>query len=291
MRRILSVQSHVAYGYVGNRAAVFPLQRLGFDVWAVNTVQFSNHTGYGAWRGEIFSASAVAEVIDGIGDRGVLGDCSAVLSGYMGEAALGQVIVDTAARIKADNPDALYCCDPVIGDVGRGIFVRAGIPEFMRQTAVPAADIVTPNQFELSYLTGRDIDTLDHALAACAEVRSLGPKVVLLTSLTRKEAAEDMIEMLVDTADGAWLIGTPRLPLDPAPNGSGDCVAALFLGHYLNTRDPAVALERATAAIYAVFAATGVARSRELALIQAQDALINPAETFSAVQVRGAPTA
>jgi pyridoxine kinase len=217
----------------------------------------------------------------------VLGNCAAVLSGYMGEAALGQVIVDTAARIKAENPDALYCCDPVIGDIGRGIFVRPGIPDFMRQTAVPAADIVTPNQFELSYLTGRDIDTLDHALEACQEVRSFGPKVVLLTSLARKDAAADAIEMLVDTAEGSWLVATPRLDLDPAPNGSGDCVAALFLAHYLEAPDPAQALERATAAIYAIFEATQAAGSRELALIQAQDALVHPPRTFAAAQVRG----
>ena len=139
---ILSIQSSVAYGHVGNSAAVFPLQRLGISVWPVNTVHFSNHTGYGDWRGPVLPAADIAAVIDGIERRGVLPDCDAVLSGYMGDASLGQVIVDAAARVKAANAGALYCCDPVMGDVGRGIYVRPGIPDFMRDPAVPAADIL-----------------------------------------------------------------------------------------------------------------------------------------------------
>ena len=154
MLNILSIQSSVAYGHVGNSAAVFPLQRLGIEVWPVITVHFSNHTGYGAWRGPVLGPDDIAEVLTGIEERGVLPSCNAVLSGYMGDAGLGRLIVDAAAKVKALNPQALYCCDPVMGDVGRGFFVRPGIPDFMRQTAVPAADIITPNQFELEFLTG-----------------------------------------------------------------------------------------------------------------------------------------
>src|SRR3954454_8693653 len=174
---ILSIQSWVAYGHVGNAAAVFPLQRLGFEVWAVNTVQFSNHTGYGAWRGRVFEAAHIAELIDGIAERGVLGACDAVLSGYMGDAALGEAILDAARRVKAANPRALYCCDPVIGDVGRGVFVRPGIPEFMRDRAAPAADLVTPNHYELDYLAGTTTRTLDEVEEAVAAVQALGPRV------------------------------------------------------------------------------------------------------------------
>jgi pyridoxine kinase len=149
--KILSIQSSVAYGHVGNSAAVFPLQRLGHEVWPVLTVHFSNHTGYGAWRGPLLAPTDVADVINGIDDRGVLGEADAVLSGYQGDPAVGAVILDTVARVKGLNPDAVYCCDPVMGDVGRGMFVRPGIPEFMRDTVVPQADILTPNHFELDF--------------------------------------------------------------------------------------------------------------------------------------------
>ena len=157
---LLSIQSHVAYGHVGNAAAVFPLQRLGVEVWPVHTVQFSNHTGYGEWKGQVFDAALIREVVAGIEQRGVLGECDGVLSGYMGGADIGAAILDAVATVKRANPAARYCCDPVIGDVGRGVFVREGIPEFMKSKAVPAADIVTPNQFELDYLSGRESKTL-----------------------------------------------------------------------------------------------------------------------------------
>ena len=152
---ILSIQSHVAYGHVGNDAAVFPLQRIGVEVWQIHTVQFSNHTGYDSWKGRVFDAGIIREVVAGIEQRGVLGECDGVLSGYMGSADIGGAILDAVETVKRANRAAKYCCDPVIGDVGRGIFVREGIPEFMRTKAVPAANIITPNQFELDYLSER----------------------------------------------------------------------------------------------------------------------------------------
>src|SRR5829696_8266194 len=170
---ILSIQSHVAYGHVGNASAVFPMQRLGCEVWPIHTVQFSNHTGYGAWRGRVFDGPAIEEIVEGIAERGVLPSCDGVLSGYMGSADIGTAILSAVARVREANPAALYCCDPVIGDVGRGVFVRPGIPEFMRDHAVPAADIVTPNQFELDYLSGIATDTLASVKEAIAAVQLL----------------------------------------------------------------------------------------------------------------------
>ena len=154
MVSVLSIQSHVAYGHVGNSSAVFPLQRLGIEVWPVHTVQFSNHTGYGEWTGRVFDGQAVEEVVQGIAARGVLGRCDAVLSGYLGSADIGHAVVAAVGQVREANTDAVYCCDPVIGDVGRGIFVRPGIADFLREVAVPAADIVTPNHFELDLLSG-----------------------------------------------------------------------------------------------------------------------------------------
>ncbi len=283
---ILSIQSSVAYGHVGNSAAVFPLQRLGHTVWPVATVQFSNHPGYGQWRGPIFAANDVAAVVAGIAERGVFSRCDAVLSGYMGDAAIGTVILDAVAEVRKANPKALYCCDPVIGDVGRGVFVRPGIPKFIRDRSVPVADIITPNQFELEYLTGKACGTLDQTLAASAAARALGPSVALVTSLMRVDAAPDTIEMLADTREGAWLVATPRLKLDPMPNGAGDVAAALFLAAYLETRDVAKTLGDTAARIFAVFEATQRLGGRELALIPAQDQIAAPVRRFEVKKVR-----
>src|SRR5687767_8497688 len=190
---LLSIQSHVAYGHVGNASAVFPMQRLGVEVWPIHTVQFSNHTGYGAWKGRVFDGPAIEELVEGIADRGVLPRCDGVLSGYMGSADIGTAILSAVARVRAANRQALYCCDPVIGDVGRGVFVRPGIPEFMREKAVPAADVITPNQFELEFLSGRSTGSLVGLKEAIAAAHKLGPKVVLVTSVHGEDTPADAI--------------------------------------------------------------------------------------------------
>jgi pyridoxine kinase len=281
--RILSIQSSVAYGHVGNSAAVFPLQRLGHEVWPVLTVHFSNHTGYGSWRGPLLAPEDVREVIAGLGDRDVLRTADAVLSGYQGDPAMGAVILDAVAEVKSLHPAAVYCCDPVIGDVGRGVFVRPGIPEFIRDTVVPRADIVTPNHFELDFLTGRTTTTQDGLLAAVDELRSRGPRDVLVTSV-RLRGAGDTLDVVAVSDDGAWSVTTPLLPI--SPNGGGDLTAALYLAHLLETSSPAIALERTTNAVFAVLQETLVAGTRELALIAAQDAIADPPARFGAQRVR-----
>jgi pyridoxine kinase len=281
---ILSIQSSVAYGHVGNSAAVFPLQRIGVEVWPVNTVHFSNHTGYGAWRGMVLPADTVAEVIQGIEERGVLPECDGVLSGYMGDASLGEVILDAFARVKQANPEAVYCCDPVMGDVGRGFFVRPGIPEFMRDRAVPAATLITPNQFELEYLSNRRISTIESALGSVDQVMAGGPRVVLVTSLRLRDADGDRIEMLAVDANGAFVVETPLLPV--SVNGAGDMTAALFFAHWRQSESLQIALELTTAAVFAVLETTADAGAREIQLIGAQELIANPVRRFRAVQVR-----
>ena len=173
--KILSIQSSVAYGHVGNSAAVFPLQRLGHEVWPVFTVHFSNHTGYGAWRGPLLAADDVREVITGIEERGVLGQVDAVLSGYQGGEDIGDVILDAVARVKAANPAATYTCDPVMGNAKSGCFVHPAIPVLLRERVVPQADLITPNQFELGYLTGTEPADLESTLASADAARAMGP--------------------------------------------------------------------------------------------------------------------
>jgi pyridoxine kinase len=230
---ILSIQSHVVYGYAGNTAAVFPLQRLGREVWAVNTVEFSNHTGYGAWRGKVMEVELAEELVAGLGDRGVLGNCEAVLSGYMGNAGVGKAVTSAVALVKAANPKALYCCDPVMGDVGRGFYVHPDIPEMFKNEVIPKADIITPNQFELEALTGIRADSPEAVRKAISLLHKAGPRVVLVTSYRgdappARNSEGSRIAMLASDGNGIWKIETPELPLSQNMAGSGDVTSALF---------------------------------------------------------------
>jgi len=282
---VLSIQSHVVYGHVGNDAAVFPLQRLGHEVWPVHTVQFSNHTGYGTWRGSAFGAGHVWELIRGIQERGVLGDCQAVLSGYLGSAETGEAVIDAVAQVRKANPRAVYCCDPVMGDDGKGFFVSADIPELFASRIVPLADIVTPNRFELEALAGIPIGSMADARKAVDLLHALGPGVVLVTSFHERAGPRDdgTVAMLVSDGSGQRLINTPRLDFSTAPNGTGDLTAALFLSRWLKTRDCEESLEYAAAAVWAVLERTLKDGGRELALVSAQKLIENPERRFSSI--------
>jgi len=273
---VLSVQSWVACGTVGNTAALFPLQRLGCETWSLNTVAFSNHTGHERWRGDTVPASDIAALFEGISELGVLARCDAVLSGYLGEAETGPVLLDIVARVKAANPRALYCCDPVMGDVGLGYYVRAGIPEFFRDRALALADIVTPNRFELEWLSGRPVRNLADAREAAAALRQSGPAIVLATSL---DADADRVAALAAGPDGVWAAETPRLAIEAT--GCGDAVAALFLAWLLKGKPVPDALATTIAAIYGVIEATMLSGGGELALVAAQDELVAPSRPMS----------
>ncbi|MDR2484971.1 MAG: pyridoxal kinase PdxY [Treponema sp.] len=287
---VLSIQSHVVYGYAGNTAAVFPLQRLGREVWAVNTVEFSNHTGYGAWRGQVLDAGLAEDLVEGLEERGVLGKCEAVLSGYMGDPAVGHAVMNAVRKVRSAGPGALYCCDPVMGDLGRGFYVKPGIPEIFKQEVIALADIVTPNQFELEALTGMDTSSLANARKAVAAIHDRGPKVVLVTSfrdgvspMTQEKAPPgDHIEMLVSDGNRLYRIRTPELPFEAGMAGSGDLTASVFLSRYLETEDIKRALELTTASVYGIMEATFQAKSRELHIIQAQPELAAPSRPFEA---------
>ncbi|MFC7789744.1 pyridoxal kinase PdxY [Microbacterium sp. MAHUQ-60] len=282
--KMLSIQSAVAYGHVGNSAAVFPLQRIGVEVLPVYTVNFSNHTGYGAWRGPMIDPSDVRDVVTGVEERGVLPHIDAVLSGYQGGEGIGDVIIDAVARVKAANPDAVYACDPVMGNAKSGCFVAPAIPDLLRDRVVPVADIITPNQFELGYLTGTSPDTVESTLASVDAAMAMGPSTVLVTSVERPDREEGTIEMLAADRTGAWLVATPHLPMKA--NGSGDVTAALFTAHYVSTGDARTALERTVSSVFDLLQLTLESGDRELQLIQAQERYANPRLQFTARQVR-----
>jgi pyridoxine kinase len=282
--KILSIQSAVAYGHVGNSAAVFPLQRIGVEVLPVYTVNFSNHTGYGAWRGPLIAPEQVSDVIAGIEDRGVFPQIDVVLSGYQGGVGIGDVIVDAVRRVKEANPSAIYACDPVMGNAKSGCFVAPEIPVLLRERVVPAADIITPNQFELGFLTGSDPSTLESTLESVDLARAMGPSTVLVTSVERPDRDPETIEMLAADDSGAWIVKTPRLPLKV--NGSGDVTAALFTAHYRATGEAPTALERTASSIFDLINATYQAGERELQLVEAQEFYANPRMQFTAERVR-----
>jgi pyridoxine kinase len=282
--RVLSIQSLVAYGHVGNSAATFPLQRLGHEVWPVPTVVFSNHTGYGAWRGPLLSPEDVRAVVTGIEERGVLGTCDAVLSGYLGGPGMCEVVVDAVERVRRANPAATYTCDPVLGNATSGCFVDPAIPPIIRDQVVPHADVITPNQFELGFLTGTRPDTLESTLESADAARALGPSTVLVTSVLRPDRPDDTLEMLAVTNESAWVVRTPRLPIEA--NGSGDLTAALFTAHLRTGGSAAEALGRTASSVVGVLRATIDSGERELQVVLGQDSIASPADEFEVEQVR-----
>ncbi len=276
---ILSFQSRVSYGCVGHGAAEFTLRRIGLDVCPIDTVRLSNHPGYGRCRGDAIAAGDIAELVAGLEEIGVLARFRAVLSGYLGTAGAGEAALDAVAKVRAASPEAPYCCDPVMGDRGSGLYVPTDLVCFFRDRAVPAADIVVPNYFELEVLAERPLPTLAEAAAAAADLRRRGPRLVCVTSLEVPELEGGLGTLLVDGA-GAWLVATPHLGIDA--KGAGDVLSALLLAHLLRGLPPAEALERAVASTFAVVEATLAAGVRDLALVGAQDALTSPPRTFPA---------
>lgn len=272
----------MAYGHVGNAAALFALQRLGVEVWAVHTVQFSNHPGHGDWTGRVASGAEIAEVVAGIERRGVFGGCDAVLSGYMGDASVAEAVLDAVRRVRNANPAALYCCDPVIGDGGR-VYVHEAIPRLIAERFVPEADLLTPNQFELERLTGiecRTAASVRRAIGALRErMRPGGPRAVLLTSAGTDETPPGALDVVAADRHGMSALRVPLLQV--AASGAGDVTAALFLHHYLRTVRAETAMAAAAASIHGLLRRTAASNARELLLIDAQDELVTPSSRFA----------
>jgi pyridoxine kinase len=280
---ILSIQSHVVYGHVGNAAAVFPLQRLGCEVWPIHTVQFSNHTGYSDWRGQVFDAAIIDDCMAGIAARGALARCDAVLSGYMGSAEIGAAIMRAASAVRAQNAEAIYCCDPVLGDVDRGLYVKESVAVFMREAALPAATILTPNHFELDLLSRRPSRDIEGARQALNALHARGPRVIVVTSLMLDSTPSEAIDMIVSENDALWRVRTPKAPI--SVNGSGDVFAALFLAHWLRTHSAPESIAQAASSVYGLIDATAKAGSRELQTVAAQEEFVRPSRLFAAEQI------
>ncbi len=276
---IISVQSRVAYGHVGNAAAVFPLQLLGFDVWPIDTTRLSNHLEHPRFTGSVFEPADVREIADGLIALGVPARCDAVLCGYLGHGAHGDVALDLALRAKAARPGAVFCLDPVMGDVGPGTYVSDTVIEFQRRHARDA-DILTPNAFELGILTGRTVTTPAEARRAARDLMGHdgAPGCVVVTSLTPEFG--NGIANLAVTRDGTWTVAAPRH--DSAVKGTGDVFAALFLGVYLASRSVPAALEHAASAVHGIMRAAAESGTDEMPLAASRNEITAPSRRFTA---------
>jgi pyridoxine kinase len=202
----------------------------------------------------------------------------------MGSPEMGLAIVEAVAAVKRANAAALYCCDPVIGDAGRR-YVNEGVGELIREKAVPAADIITPNHYELEFLSSQTLSTLADVRAAITVLHRRGPGIVLVTSLATTETPREAIDLLVSCSDGFFLLRTPRLPIDA--HGAGDAIAALFFAHLLCGGSAAQALSRAASSVFGVLSRTAKAGERELMLVAAQDEFVSPSRIFEPTRICG----
>lgn len=279
MAQVLSIESSVSYGFVGNSAAVFALRRMGVDAWPVPTVNLSNHNGYPTVRSLKASPEQVLALVRGLDELGVLSGVNAVLSGYLSSPAMGEAVLSALDMVQRRRPDALICCDPVMGERTTGFYCAPGTPDFFRDELVPRAQLVTPNLFELETLTGRRTRCLSEVVQAAQELRELGPSTVLVTSVEGADVPSSAVAMIVAGPEGVCYVQTPRQ--DRSFSGSGDLTAAVFLAQLLGEAPLDEALAATAGAMHGIVSCTAAMGSRELALVQAQDELVDPTKTFT----------
>jgi pyridoxine kinase len=286
---VISIQSQVAFGHVGNSAAVFPMQMHGIDVVAVPTTLLSNRPGYPTIRGRVLEAQLVADLLQGIEERGAVDAARAILSGYLGSAEIASVVADFVARAKLKNPALLYACDPVLGDRNTGLFVRPDIPPLVRDRLCPLADIITPNHFELEWLCGREAKTTSEVIAQARELHARGPSTIVVTSAELTDTPDGEIETLAverkQATFKAWRVRTPKLPINP--NGTGDLFASLFVSARVLGEHTPAALSHAASAIYAVLETTAARATTEMRIVEAAQLLVHPKRRFEAIEIGG----
>ena len=286
---VISIQSQVAYGHVGNSAAVFPMQMHGIDVIAVPTTLLSNRPGYATIRGRVLDAQLVADLLLGVEERGALGTSRMILSGYLGSPEIAAVVADFVQRAKARNPALLYCCDPVLGDRDRGLFVRTDIPPLVRDRLCRLADIITPNHFEFEWLCGAKATTIEEVIAQAQTLMARGPTTIVVTSAELADTPDGQIETVAiergEARSQAWRVRTPKLPI--SPSGTGDLFASLLVSARVCGSDTPDALGHAASAIFAVLERTAASGTEEMRIVETAALLAHPKRRFDAIEVRG----
>ena len=236
---VIVVNSQVARGSVGGRAAVFILERLGFRVWFVPTVSLPWHPGHGPSTRIRPDEATFGAFVNDLAGAPWLGEVAGVMTGYLGAASQAGPVAELVDAVKNANPATLYLCDPIIGD-SDGLFQPEAVGVAIHDLLLPRADIATPNRAELAWLTGKPLSDNEQLIAAA---RGLGPREMVVTSAF---AGEGRIGNLLVEPKNASLVS--HLQIEAVPHGSGDMLSALYFAHRLDGRDPAVSLERAAAA-------------------------------------------
>lgn len=285
MKCLLSIQSHVVYGYAGNKSATFPMQLLGIDVWALNTVQFSNHTQYGQWTGMVMPPEQIGEIVQGIDNIGQLHKCDAVISGYIGSAEQVEKIIHAVQKVKSRNPNAVYLCDPVMGHPDKGCIVAEGVKENLINLAMAKADIITPNLVELRELSGLPVENFAQAIEAVKVILSKGPKKVLVKHLSKVGQDPSQFEMLLANQEGIWHISRPLHQFKKEPVGVGDLTAGLFMANLLNGKSDVEAFEHTANAVNDVMTVTQQQDNYELQIVAAREQIVRPVSQFNAVKI------
>ncbi|MFZ7109837.1 pyridoxal kinase PdxY [Avibacterium avium] len=285
MKHLLSIQSHVVYGYAGNKSATFPMQLLGIDVWALNTVQFSNHTQYGQWTGMVMPPAQIGEIVQGIDNIGQLHQCDAVISGYIGAAEQVEEIINAVQKVKSRNPNAVYLCDPVMGHPDKGCIVADGVKENLINLAMAKADIITPNLVELRELSGLPVENFAQAIEAVKAILSKGPKKVLVKHLSKVGQDPSQFEMLLANEQGIWHISRPLHQFAKEPVGVGDLTAGLFMANLLNGKSDVEAFEHTANAVNDVMTVTQQQDNYELQIVAAREQIVRPVSQFNAVKI------
>ena len=285
MKNLISIQSHVVYGYAGNKSATFPLQLLGVDVCTLNTVQFSNHTQYAKWTGMVLPKEQIGEIVRGIDEIGELHRCDAIISGYIGSADQVEEIVNAVNYVKQRNPNAVYLCDPVMGHPDKGCIVADGVKEGLVNIAMKAADIITPNLVELRELSGLTVDNFSQAIEAVKVILAQGPKKVLVKHLSKVGQDPTKFEMLLANQEGIWHISRPLHIFAKDPVGVGDLTAGLFMANLLNGKSDIEAFEHTANAVNEVMQITHDSGLYELQIIAAREFIVNPRSHYQAVKI------
>jgi len=270
---ILSIQSHVSFGYVGNSAAQFALQYLGYEVWPVHTVLFSNHPGHESFRGEVLPTEKIKSVLLGLLDLPIDGECEAILSGYLGHKETGIMLDEIISWFQGENRHLIYVCDPVIGDIKEGTYVAPELVKVFRDDLIPLATVITPNAYELSELTGDPVGSINNALKAARKLMNLGPSIAIVTSVL-DPGQPDHLNTLLITPDHAWAVPSPLL-VNP-PKGAGDLLSALWLARYLDGQPPEKALVEAVSSVFSLIQRAGSEGGQEFPLIRSRHLLRSP---------------
>jgi pyridoxine kinase len=265
VRAVMSIQSSVVYGHVGSTAAALPLHRLGFDVWAVPTVVYSSHAGYPGVRGRRTPVSELRELLAGLESLARLDRCEAVLSGYLGRPEVWSFVLEALAAVRVHRPDAWYVCDPVLGDEG-ALYVPGELVRTFREQAVPRADLLVPNRFELEWLVDRPVASVEEAVAAARELHEAGAREVVVKGLVLGHDGRPMQHVVGLDETGAWLARAPHIA--EFWSGAGDVFTALLAGLRLSGVPLGDAVARATALMAALVARTHELGSPELRMVE-----------------------